>query len=165
MINVNQLNTWLGKNISDICLNGYTAADLNHCAHFVSHALALSVGYTCKHATRKQNFGASLRVHEIFDRCTGHQEINQSSNSYSGLVFVSARTNFRTVAGRMTLANVPRKHMGIILGGQVWHYSNTRDMVVVQVMSQFIFHYSGQENALWCANPPAGYRALSFGQC
>jgi hypothetical protein len=165
MITSSQLNTWLGKNISDICLNGYAAANLNHCAHFVSHALALGGGYTCRNATGSQNFGASLRVHEVFDRCTGHEEINQCSNSYSGLVFVSARSSFRTVGGRTTLTNVPRKHIGIILGGNVWHYSNTRDRVIVQPMSQFLFHYSGQENALWCANPPVGYRALSFGQC
>ncbi|MFO1066060.1 MAG: hypothetical protein U0892_19545 [Pirellulales bacterium] len=165
MITTSQLDSWLGKSITDICLNGYASASANHCAHFVGHALALSGGYTCRNATGKHNLGASLRVHEVFDRCTGHFEVNQCNSSYNGLVFVSARNNFHNHAGHVTLENVPRKHVGIILGGHVWHYSNTRRMVVVQPMSQFLFHYAGQENALWCAKPPAGYRALTFGQC
>jgi hypothetical protein len=57
MITSSQLNSWLGKNISDICLNGYAAANLNHCGSvYVGHT-RLPWGYTCRNATGSQNFG------------------------------------------------------------------------------------------------------------
>lgn len=36
------------------------------------------------------------------------------------------------------------KHVGIYLGGMVWHYSNTRRKVVVAPFSQMKNHYAGQ---------------------
>jgi hypothetical protein len=50
MITASDLNAYLGKNISDICDNNYVQAADNHCAHFVSHAMNYSFGYTCKAA-------------------------------------------------------------------------------------------------------------------
>lgn len=42
------LNSFLGKNIDRICGNGFVAPDINHCAHFVAHALSLDLGHTCR---------------------------------------------------------------------------------------------------------------------
>ncbi len=165
MITTAQLDSWLGKGISEICTNGYADNSLNHCAHFVSHALGLRGGYTCRHATGGRNTGASLRVHEIFGQSSGQVEILQCSNDLTGLIFVSRSTSFRTHGGTPVMANVPKKHIGILAAGFVWHYSNTRDQVVKQTMSSFLGHYPGQVNSLWYAEPPAGYRTLWFGQC
>lgn len=41
-----QLDTMVGKTITDFC-SVLTAADLNHCAHFVSHALDITTGMRC----------------------------------------------------------------------------------------------------------------------
>jgi hypothetical protein len=165
MLSIAQLDSWLGKSMTDICLNGYNKPSDNHCAHFVSHAVALSFGYTCKQHTGKQNAGANLRVQEVFVQCPSVQEIVECSSSLSGLVFVSARANFVTRGGRTFLSNVPRKHIGFLLSGFVWHYSNSQHRVVKQPMSQFLFHYPGQTNALWLGTMPAGARALWYGQC
>ena len=165
MINETLLNSWLGKSMTDICLNGYDDTTHNHCAHFVAHAMNLHFGYTCKHHRGGTNLGANLRVHEIFDQCSGKQEIIQTGPTLSGLVFISASTNFVTRGGSTTLRNVPRKHIGVIHNAYVWHYSNTNDQVVKQIMSEFLFHYRNQRNSLWFGKVPATARPIHFGQC
>jgi len=47
MLNLELLNSYVGKNISEICLNGYANNNDNHCAHFVSHILNLHFSLTC----------------------------------------------------------------------------------------------------------------------
>jgi len=165
MMSQPQLDSWLGKSMTDICLNGYDNTSHNHCAHFVSHVLNLHFGYTCRAHVRGQHPGANLRVQEIFARCPGTHEILQCTPDLAGLIFVSHKSNFVTRNGTTTLNNVPRKHIAIIHGGFVWHYSNTRNRVVKQPMSEFLNHYPGQDNALWFGSLPAGARAISFGQC
>ncbi len=114
MIDQRLLNSWLAKSMTDICLNGYDNRSDNHCAHFVGHAMNLHFGYTCRQHRGGNNAGANLRVHEIFAQCPNKREILQTGASLTGLVFVSASTNFVTRGGSTTLRNVPRKHIGII---------------------------------------------------
>jgi hypothetical protein len=59
----------VGHHIRDICNNGFTSDADNHCAHFVSHVLKLSFGYTCRTATGGPNPGGCLRVQEVFAQC------------------------------------------------------------------------------------------------
>jgi hypothetical protein len=165
MLSASQLDSWLGKSMTNICLNGYNARGDNHCAHFVSHALSLDFGYTCKQHTGKRNRGANLRVQETFAQCANVQEIHECNTALTGLVFVSAATSFVVQGGKTVLNNVPKKHIGMLLGGFVWHYSNSQHQVVKQPMSQFLFHYPGQTNALWLGTIPTGARALWYGQC
>lgn len=165
MISVPQLDSWLNKQISEICLNGYAKASDNHCAHFVSHVLSLNFGYTCQRHTGQQHPGANLRVHELFASCPSVQEINSSDVSCKGLVFVSASGNFVTRGGKTTLNNIPKKHIGLLLSGLVWHYSNQQQMVVKQPISQFLLHYPGQQNALWLGSLPAAARPQWSGRC
>ncbi len=162
MISVSQLDSWLGKTITEICLNGYTSSSDNHCAHFVCHALQLSFGYNCKSATGKKNFGANLRVHELFDRCRDQEQIKPASTGFRGIVFVSASQNFVTRKGTTSLENVPKKHVGFLIDGLVWHYSNSRGLVIQQPLWEFHLHYPNQQNALWVGLPPNGYVAKSF---
>jgi hypothetical protein len=165
MISTPQLDSWLNKNMADICLNGYSKASDNHCAHFVSHVLSLNFGYTCQRHTGKQHPGANLRVQEIFARCPSVQEITSCDPTFKGIVFVSGSGNFVTRGGKTTLNNVPKKHVGLLLAGSVWHYSNRQHKVVKQPMSDFLLHYPGQQNSLWLGTFPAGSRPLWFGQC
>ncbi|MCC9601913.1 hypothetical protein LOC67_15235 [Stieleria sp. JC731] len=151
---------FLGKGMSEICPSGYADTSNNHCAHFVGHALDIRVGLTCHGmASRKKRKGesASLRVHEIFAACPTVSEYDSSMLAKKGLMFVSGVSNFVTAkSGVTSLRNVPKKHIGILVGGKVWHYSNSRNKVVSQTPEEFIKHYRGQKNALWFGDLPKG---------
>jgi hypothetical protein len=62
-------------------------------------------------------------------------------------VFITKAANVNTAAKTMT--NVPRKHVGIFVDGNIWHYSNTRDQVVKQTPSEFSRHYAPPHNAMF----------------
>jgi len=102
MINATLLNSYLGKPIEEICLNGFISHKENHCAHFVSHVLDLDFGRTCTYLTRHQKkkgktAGANVSVKEIFDRCAQVYEVfefNSCPAVVTGLIFVSAEKNF-----------------------------------------------------------------------
>lgn len=138
----------LGKHISEICGNGYTDDSHNHCAHFVSHALGLSVGYTCKAQTGGRNTGASLRVHELFRYC--RQVGNFADRPTAGtntLVFITNPANVDLAS--KVMVNHPRKHVGVLVGDAVIHYSNTRDRVVEQTSAEFSHHYRAPFNGMF----------------
>jgi hypothetical protein len=164
MLNAALLDTFfLGKNISKICPNGYVNNADNHCAHFVAHALNLSFGVTCRQLVSPKNqkaTGATVRVHEIFAQCPNVRELNETPARIEALVFISAPTNFVTKGSVTTLTNVPRKHIGILLDGVVWHYSNTKDKVVKVPVGDMLNHYPGQTNALWVGDLPPGSAAF-----
>lgn len=154
---VMNLDGYLGQTIGELCPNGYTDKSLNHCAHFVCHALNLSFDMTCGQlvpAAQRKNNGANVRVQELFARCPRVEELRQCPTLGSALIFVSAPHNFH--GSPVALRNVPKKHVGILMNGRVWHYSNTQDRVVVQPASTFLFHYQNQQNALWIGELPPG---------
>jgi hypothetical protein len=62
------------------------------------------------------------------------------------------------------MANVRKKHIGLVYQGTVWHYSNTRRRVVSQPADTFLFHYPRQENALWWGTFPEMAEAVAFGE-
>jgi hypothetical protein len=162
MLNSATLNSYAGQSIKRICPYGYDSSSLNHCAHFVSHALQLGMGYTCAHA-RGRSGGANIRVQELFSQCTNAREVRECPTVGEGLVFVSAPSNFQ---GSPThIVNVRKKHVGILLNGQVWHYSNTRHEVIVQTVGQFLSHYPRQHNAIWYGSLPLACRPTDFGTC
>ena len=151
------LNSYLGRHIDDICPNRFQAA--NHCAHFVSHVLSLRFGYTCGGLD-----GVNVRVHEIFARCTGVQELHECRERYEArLLFVTGLGNVRL--DTQSMDNVPKKHIGIACGTQVWHYSNSRREVVSQPVDEFIYHYPRQRNGLWLGEFPVGANPQEFGVC
>jgi hypothetical protein len=162
MLTARLLDSYLGQHISAICPNGYDADGDNHCAHFVSHVLQLDTGLTCAGMTRRpRGPGANLRVHELFERCPAAWEVRECSSRGEGLLFVSAVTSFRHAPGRM--ANVRKKHIGLVREGTVWHYSNTRRQVVSQPADMFLFHYPRQDNALWWGRFPEAASAIEYG--
>lgn len=150
-----ELNAYLDKHISKICPNGYAANSDNHCAHFVSHVLGYQFGATCRTMSRGTGASANIRVHEVFARC--HQVgpwDDLPSPLFWGLVFITNASNV-TVATR-TMRNVPRKHIGIFVGGQrrIWHYSNSKQKVVSQTPAEFSNHYPSPDNAMFWGSAP-----------
>ncbi len=172
---------YLGRTINWICPNGFHKKSANHCAHFVAHVFRIGNGYTCRSLVKDtgvnsspSGFGANVRVHELFAMCPEVEEIVTCPPPQRlGLIFVSKQTNFgevrasdktivRSAVHGMRMRNIPKKHVGVLLNGQVWHYSNTRDYVIRQTVSDFLFHYRNQTNAVWYGKPPASaFTALS----
>jgi hypothetical protein len=149
------LQTLLGKHISQICSCGYGSNADNHCAHFVSHVLGFGFGATCAMMSGGRGTPASIRVHEVFGRCRSVGLWSSRSPAIScGLAFITNASNVN-VALR-TMLNVPRKHIGIFLGGvpRIWHYSNSRRMVVRQTPEEFAHHYPSPDNAMFWGTPP-----------
>lgn len=157
------LDSYLGHSIAEICPHGYDRDDDNHCAHFVAHALQLDFGYTCARAQRRAGEGANLRVHELFARCREPRPVLDCPTIDQGLIFVSNPSSFR--GSPVEMANVPRKHVGILHLGRVWHYSNMRHRVVAQPAGEFLYHYPEQENAVWFGSLPTACRPTPFGAC
>ncbi len=167
MVTTDVLDGYLGHSMRAVCPHGYDARNDNHCAHFVAHVLQLDFGVTCAalRGRRGAAAAANVRVHEIFARCPMTQEIIECPANGAGLIFVSKRSSFQPERVchpgpmAMRMANVPKKHIGIVLNGVVWHYSNTRNQAVKQTAGEFLFHYRRQENALWWGAFPRTARA------
>lgn len=142
------LDSYLGKNISEICGNGYTDNLLNHCAHFVAHVLGLSVGYTCRNQTGGKEFGACIKVHHLFAHCVKVGTWASKPDELDAcLIFITHASNVNV--GKKEMVNHPRKHVGIFREGSVTHYSNTMDRVTRQSVEQFSHHYPAPSNALF----------------
>ncbi len=151
------LDPYVGKHISEICDSGFSDDARNHCAHFVSHALGLSFGVTCRSmGTNRRGAAASIRVHEVFSRCTRVGLFSECPATTTwGLVFILDPRNVNLAAKRMD--NVQRKHVGIFVGPQrtVYHYSNTRKLVVRCLPAEFGTHYPPPDNGLFWGSLPA----------
>lgn len=148
-------NAYEGKNISAICARGYAASTDNHCAHFVSHVLGISIKTTC--ATMKSQAGASasLRVQDVFGHCsTVGAWADRSATAGDCVVFITRATNVNL--GTKTMVNVPRKHVGIYIAAaqKIWHYSNSKDKVVSQSPEEFSRHYASPDNAMFWGELP-----------
>lgn len=143
------LERLVGRQMRDICPNGFWNPGESHCAHFVSHILGLEFGCTCAELTSTDaGAGAgNVRVHEIFARCdqVGRWEVREQAGDC--LIFVSKPTAFNA-ATRM-LINIPNKHIGICCGSDVFHYSSRHDAVLKKTVDQFLTYfeqaYSGQQ--------------------
>lgn len=175
-IDTSLLDSYLGVHIDSICPHKFVAE--NHCAHFVSHVLQLQFGYTCEQRSNPRHGGVNIRVHEIFSECPAAGEINSCPPQQSDcLIFVTAVSNVTLARpanaapglerfmciGTNTMKNVPKKHIGILKDGMVWHYSNTQKKVIKQTASQFILHYPKQRNGLWWGSLPAESEPVAFG--
>jgi hypothetical protein len=156
MISLETLDSYVDRPIEQICPFGYKTD--NHCAHFVSHVLQLGIGLTCAGGSMG---AAGVRVHELFPYCGDRREIRECPTTGEGLIFVSEKSNFH--GSPSVIDNVPKKHVGILWNGRVWHYSNTKHKVIVQSVADFLDHYPKQQNALWYGSVPAAARPTSIG--
>jgi hypothetical protein len=159
-VSLEMLNEYLGKDIKDICPYGFTNKTENHCAHFVSHVLTLTFGYTCQKLGTGGESGRNVRVQEVFAQCPRVGKFDDPSRPATCLVFVTKPSNVNLA--QKHISNVPKKHIGICCNGTIYHYSNTRDKVVTQTPAEFILHYRGQTNALFFGCFPADSKAVRF---
>jgi hypothetical protein len=148
MITDHQLARYLGKSIAEICPNGHVDAADDHSAHFVSHVLGYQFGATCQMMGKAKGPAAALRVQDLFAKCrpVGVWSLRPASLTPC-LVFITRAANVNLSAKVMT--NAPRKHVGILANGFVWHYSNSQRKVVRQTPSQFAEHYAAPDNAMF----------------
>jgi hypothetical protein len=153
MVTQHQLQGYLGKSISQICQNGFASDHDNHCAHFVSHVLGYRFGLTCQMMGNGKVPGFNLRVQEIFPKCpsVGVWSLRPARLT-TCLVFITKASSVNLTT--KVIANVPRKHIGIYLGGFVWHYSNRDHKVVRETSSQFSHHYPTPHNAMFYGAMP-----------
>jgi len=153
------IENYLAKNIKDICGSDYHNDKTNHCAHFVSHVMGYSFGYTCKNETGKGTTGAAIRVHELFSRCpkVGLWK-DKPAKDKTCLAFVTAASNVKL--GTKTILNVKRKHVGIYKDGNIYHYSNTKDKVVKQTPDEFSTHYRGTNITVYFGTLPNAVTAV-----
>ena len=153
MIAASQLNGFLGKSIGQICSIGYAAPGDNHCAHFVCHVLGYQFGFTCRDMKNGPGTPANIRVQQVFARCPQVGTwASRPSNVTGCLIFITNASNVH-IASR-TMDNVPRKHVGIFLDGNIWHYSNSQSQVVKQTPAEFSHHYRAPDNALFYGTMP-----------
>lgn len=153
MVTQQQLDGYVGKSMREICPNAYAADAETHAAHFVAHALGYSFGVTCRMVGTGTGPAATLRVQEILAKsgAVGAWSLRPGSLTPC-LVFISraARVNLAPKA----MAKMPRTHVGIFLGGFIWHYSNRLHQVVKETPSQFSLYYPAPDNAMFYGSLP-----------
>ncbi len=137
------LEAFLGKNISNICSFDLGKDDSkNHCAHFVSHMMDYEFGETCKNQTalekQKEGEGATIRVDRLFNACPENGRwADRPAHLMSCLIFVTISSNVSTYGAGYLMKDNKRKHVGIFINGQVWHYGNTNDAVLCDTEKMF----------------------------
>ena len=140
----------LGKHIKYFCNNDYTKNSKSHCAHFVSHILGFTFGYTCDKMVRKPIVkpGANIRVHEIFSKCitVGHWS-GRPSGVTQYLAFATTATSVNLKSKKMP--NIQNKHVGIYYQGHIYHYSNKLNRVVKVSPDKFGRHYGSKTNVFY----------------
>jgi hypothetical protein len=129
--------SWVGKNIKEICTNEYINNAHNHCAHFVAHAKGYAHGYTCFKQTGKGTGpGASIRVNELFMKCPEVGTWDKKSTALTScLAFITNASNVDVPKKAMT--DHPQKHIGIFDSGLIYHYSNGDDKVISDTPAAF----------------------------
>jgi len=147
VITAHQLDSHLGKSIGAICQNG-SASHGDNSAHFVSHVLGYTFGVTCQMLGSGRGPAATLRVQEVFSRCTavGVWRLRPATLQPC-LVFVTRAANVNLAAKSM--GHAPRKHVGIHANGFVWHYSDKQQAVIKETPSQFARYYSSPDTAMF----------------
>lgn len=139
-----EMDAYVNKHISDICGCSYTNDSDNHCAHFVCHATELSFGLTCFGMTGQgsRSESANIRVQEVFPNCRRVGKwTDKPADMTRGFIFVTQTSNVNLRA--KTIANVPRKHIGIFINQDVWQYKNRFRHVIKQTPAAFQQHYTG----------------------
>lgn len=151
-VSLASLQSYVGKAISDICVNGFSSPAQNHCAHFVSHAHGIKLGMLCGDmAFNTKKTGASIRCDEIYNRLVVKGPWGDRPVVSDGLlIFVLSARN---VMGE-TMVNVPQKHVGIHFGGSVYNFSNSQYKIVVDASveafhNKFKHSYAGADIALF----------------
>lgn len=145
----------VGKTIADFCGNGFVDPDLNHCAHFVCHICKLDFDMTCKKLTGGSKAGSNVRCQELFAKAPQVGKWADADKTKVQLIFATAAGNVDLE--NHTMANVPKKHVGIYTGSKVIHYGNSTDKVVTDTPETFLAKFKasyGADTALFFGTIP-----------
>jgi len=139
-----EMDAYVNQHISQVCGCSFHNNNDNHCAHFVCHVTELNFGLTCfgMSGAGSQATSANIRVQEVFPRCRRVGAwADKPADLRNGFIFVTKTSNVNLV--NKTIANVPKKHIGIFIEEDVWQYKNAVRHVVKQTPTVFSQHYSG----------------------
>ena len=155
------LDDYLGKTIEEVCGKyGTVNDDVNHCAHFVSHVLALrlpgaalcsNVGGST-YTYEERNDGYCVRVNQVFNSCNNRRKWSDDTAGTKCFIVATIPANIES-QDPLTIGQMSRKHIGIYSTGFVYHYSNTQDKVVKVTTKEFSSHY-GKDTVLLGADLP-----------
>jgi hypothetical protein len=137
-----ELETYVGKNISLICDHHYISESdhTNHCAHFLGHVLGLTFGLTCGDMTDARHQGGTLRVNDIYNRCTDRGLwSNKPTPLIYCLIFATHTSNIS--GGNMGMHS--HKHVGIWRYPYVYNYSTMARQVLKEEVPAFLVRLSG----------------------
>ncbi|NVZ70965.1 hypothetical protein [Pseudomonas costantinii] len=151
-----KLSSTVGQPISHFCLNGFNGPNASHCAHFISHVLAIDAGHTCRIFASGRNPSASVRVVELFALSPEVGLWDQAPNGIC-LVFVTDRSNVDL--SRHTMNENPNHHVGIFSDGLVYNYANLQDKVVAETPQDFLRRFQktyGGQQVLFYGTLPVG---------
>lgn len=155
------LDSYLDQTVADFCGRyGSVGDSFNHCAHFVSHVLGLRIpgaalcsnvgSSTYSYAERAQ--GYCIRVNQVFNSCENRARWSDAGESGTCLIVATIPANIES-GSPVAIGQMSRKHIGFHVNGQVYHYSNTRDLVVRQPVGEFRNHYGAETVLLRCDLP------------
>lgn len=136
------MDTYVNKHISKICPCSFHADSENHCTHFVCHVMEYRFGWTCFDSSGKgsKDDAANIRVHEVFSRCRRVGKwVDRPADLKKCFIFITKASNVNLT--NKTMINVPRKHIGIFIEGDVWQYKNRVKHVIKQTPADFATHY------------------------
>ena len=165
-LNTDLMDTFVGKSILDICPLGFgkIGDTEHHCAHFVGHVLKLNSlivkGATCARMTwngsKHPTAGALIRVDEIYNMCSRLEEPLVSGC----LAYYTVKTN---IGKDLRMGSMSKKHVGICLGGFVYHYGNTLDKVAKVNVGDLAAHY-GKSTITRYTHLPPQYTVLTLSE-
>ncbi|MCV0396249.1 MAG: hypothetical protein K5872_04255 [Rhizobiaceae bacterium] len=156
------LDGLLGQTVTDYCGKYGSVGDtINHCAHFVSHVLDLripgaalcsNVGNSTYTYEERRN-GVCVRVNQVYNSCNGRAAFDAAVTCHTPRIIVATIADNVRGDNPPVVGDHPRKHIGFLLGTNVYHYSNTRDAVVCQPVGEFASHY-GSRTVLYVSDLP-----------
>ena len=161
LVNSPVLTPYVGQRIDEICGRyGRVGDSFNHCAHFVSHALQLRLpgaalcsnveGTTYPYAERRNGF--CIRVNQVYNSLANREAWPAGDVSGNYIIVATIPANI-VERDPPAVGTMSRKHIGFYVSGDVIHYSNTRDRVVMQRLDDFRNHY-GATTVLLKADMP-----------
>jgi hypothetical protein len=128
-----------GLPIKRICHNAIvSAADQNHCAHFVCHVMRwnqIPGAAKCSYLSRHDTPGVHIRVNEIFNYVQNRAFWGGGALPDTCLIYATISANIQ--GNPPTMGQNHRKHIGIHYQGKIWHYSTDNERVFGDTPTHF----------------------------
>ena len=102
--------------------------------------------------------GVCIQVVELFAACAALGAIRRwderAAEDTTGLIFLAAANNIAKSDGTYRIGSGPKKHVGVFVGDNVWHFSNSRGRVVKQAAADMTRHYGAGTVLVYSAKLP-----------